>query len=180
MCNPEEFKAEMKEAHEGIVDIKAADFIKARNPQVRALLITFREGEMPEYISILGEPVDTKLIPFEARPKRCKNCHKYGHVQNKCNGMGRCGRCSKEGHGRQECQEQAFCFHCRKGHEIGSRECTTEAYERAIIKTQEAHKVGRFKAKQILEDGIHGNYQVPPKHRSNKMTIRIKEGDDSK
>ena len=179
MYSPEEFKAEMRKAHESIVDIEAADFIKPRNLQGRALLITFRRGQMPEYISIPGEPVDAKVISFEARPKRCKNCHKYGHEQNKCSGMLRCGRCSREGHVKQECQEQAFCFHCRKGHEIGSRECATEAYERAIIKTHEAHKVGRFRAKQILEDGIHGNYKEPPKHRNNKMTIRIKEGDDS-
>ena len=116
---------------------------------------------MPEYISVPGKRVDIKVIPFEARPKRCKNCHKSGHVQNRCSGMLRCGRCSREGHERQECQEQAFCFHCRMGHEIGSRECTTEAYERAIIKTQEAVKMGRFIAKQILEDRIHGNYKEP-------------------
>ena len=41
MYSPEGFKTEMKEVHESIVYIEAADFIKPRNPQVRALLITF-------------------------------------------------------------------------------------------------------------------------------------------
>ena len=84
MYVPDEFKAEIKEAHESILDIEAADFIKPRNPQVRVLLITFRQVQMPEYISIPGEPVDIKVISFEARSKRYKNCHKYGHVQNRC------------------------------------------------------------------------------------------------
>ena len=134
---------------------------------------------MPKYINISGEPVDTKVTYFEARPKRYKKCHKYEHVQNRCSGMGRCGRYSKEGHGRQECQKQEFCFHSGKGHEIELRECTIEACKKEIIKTEEAFKLGRFKAEQILENGIHGNYKKPLKRRSNKMAIKIKEEDDS-
>ena len=39
--------------------------------------------------------------------------------------------------------------------------------------------VERLIAKQILEDGSQGKYKEPQKQRSSKMTITIKEGDDS-
>ena len=53
-----------------IVDITATDFIKPRNPSVKPLMVAFKAGEVPSYISILGEPVETKVVPLETRPKK--------------------------------------------------------------------------------------------------------------
>ena len=130
----------MIKTHPNIVDITAAEFIKPRNPKVKALIITLKVGEVPNYISILEEPIETKVIPFETRPKRCMNGQKYGHVKSRCSGVARCAKCSQEGHTKQNCLAQEYCFHCREQHKVRAEACAIEKYEREIIRTQEIIK----------------------------------------
>ena len=104
MYTPGDFKREMINTYSSIVDITAANVIKPRIPNVKPLMVTFKAGEVPSYIGIPGEPVETKVVPFETRLKRCMNYQRYGHVKSRCSGTLRCGRCSQEGHTKQSCQ----------------------------------------------------------------------------
>ena len=55
-------------------------------------------------------------------------------------------------------------------HEVGVEICATEKYERESIRTQENYKVERFQ-KQILKDGLHGNYREHARPLSTKTTL---------
>ena len=58
----------------------------------------------------------------------------------------------------RNCQRLEYYLHCQEQHGILTVACATKIYEREAIRKQETHKVGRFSAKQIMEDGLHGKY----------------------
>ena len=115
-------------------------------------MVTFRNGTMLEYL-----PTEIKVVPFQTRLKRCRNCQEYEPVQSICCVIARRGRCSQEGHEKTNLQRPKYCFHYREQHEIVTAVCATEIYERKVIKTQENHKVESFRAKQIMEEGYMAN-----------------------
>ena len=138
------------QAEYNISAVEQVTFIKPRNPQTKVFLLTFEQERLPEYVYIPGEGADTKVIPFQPRPKLCKQCWKYGHVKARCNQTPACGRCG-ETHDILNCSKDEKCLHCKGAHRTGFKECPVQVREQTVIEYQETHRVGRRMAVQMLE-----------------------------
>ena len=78
------FKEELLENY-NVSEIKRAEFIKTRNPNTKAFIITLSQEKLPYTLYIPGERSDTKVIPSNNKPMLCRNCQKYGHTDKRCN-----------------------------------------------------------------------------------------------
>ena len=80
----EEFKEGLQDYNVDI--IKRAAFIRPKNSEAHAFLITFRQECAPHgiYIYIPCERQDTKAYPFNDKPIICYKCQGYGHSSKRC------------------------------------------------------------------------------------------------
>ena len=149
----EDFKSYLQENYP-ISDISPATFIKTRDPQTQAFLITFNQEQPPYSLYIPGERQDTLVYQYRNKPLICHKCQQYGHSQKWCKAAESvCRRCSNPGHTIAECvAEQPLCIHCKEAHMTGSRECERQIKEEMLIKIQDSEKVGLMRARQILEN----------------------------
>lgn len=141
-----------------IADVTAAPFIIPRNPQTKALLITFNSPTTPDYLDIPGEPRETRVYPIKLKPMRCYNCLQYGHTKSLCSKATRCQQCTQEGHEKSNCPNNVECLYCEEKHETGSRDCSRQVKEQSILDIQDKLKIGKMRARQILEEDTHHSY----------------------
>lgn len=147
-----EFKQWIMEKYNYIIDIQLATFIRTRNPDSRAFIVTMALKSLPHSIYIPGLTGDTRVYPFRNRPMSCKKCLKYGHTEKKCRHSGPplCGKCSATGHTRESCEsEEPRCYHCGDDHAVGSKLCPRHIRECELVRIQEEHKVSFKRAIQI-------------------------------
>ena len=134
-----------------LVDVELARWIKPRNPNVKAVLITFRENIPPKYLDILGEQAKTKVNEYFEKPMSCQNCLRYGHTTKRCKETRpTCARCSKTGHSANRCNASEKCIHCGDNHLAFSRTCQIQKEEQDIVVVRTRERVSRSQAIQIL------------------------------
>lgn len=147
----DDFSAGIRE-HCNVSNVTVASFIKPRREQTTVFLLEFDQETPPSYIYIPGERSDTRVYPFHDKPLSCKKCHMYGHSQKRCNNAFRCGKCGQEGHIADACLEaSARCLHCGGSHRAMDPTCPRHVKEKQILSIQNEHKVGKRRARQILE-----------------------------
>jgi len=149
----ETFLSDLKESDDRIEEAAVAHFIKTRNEYSKAIIITFRGSTLPNFVDIPGESTETKVIPFKSKPMMCSKCLQYNHTKKYCRQQShRCRKCSEEGHSVGECvADTPKCVHCGGEHESGDRSCERSIEEQSILDIQEREKVGRRRAKQMIE-----------------------------
>ena len=83
----------------------------------------------------------------------CNNCTQYEHVKKYCKAAEPvCKKCAASGHEIMQClSEDEKCIHCNEAHHAGSRECTRQQREEAIMQIQKEEKITIMRARQILE-----------------------------
>ena len=92
-----------------ITNVSLAPFIKPRDNQTTALIVTFNENSLPYSIYIPGEETDTKVYPYINKPMLCANFQNYGHTAARCRSTTAiCRKCSLPGHMKQNCDDSAI------------------------------------------------------------------------
>ena len=98
----EEFKEGLKEHN--IFDATLVSWIKPRTPFTKAVLLTFRDYNMPEYIEIPGEQSKSKIYEYVTRPQTCGKCLDFRHGVKYCKSIHQiCTKCSEVGYDRANC-----------------------------------------------------------------------------
>ena len=142
----EEFKEGLQDYN--VDNVKRVDFIKPKNPEAHAFLITFRQECVSHSIYIPGERQDTKVYSFNDKPMICYKCQGYGHTSKRCKSNAViCRRCSAMGHYAYECKSSDFkCFHCGELHAAGNFKCSREINERRTLDIRFKEKVSMRRA----------------------------------
>ena len=117
--------------------------IKSQNPEpTSTLILTFKIPNPPERITI-RTGLKERVRPYIPLPRRCFNCHQYGHSSLKCRRLTpiclRCGGDIDEDHKVETCQLPVKCIHCQEPHIASSKLCPKYLYEKEIlaVKTKE-------------------------------------------
>lgn len=141
----------LKEKHQTLINVEYAPFIKPKNPDTKAFILTYESRIVPHSIYLPGLSGDTKIYPFNNKPMRCQKCQAYGHTAKKCrSGKVICGWCSSEGHQILNCDvPSAKCLHCEGNHRPGSRDCSRQIRECEVLRIQEENRVSFKRAIQI-------------------------------
>ena len=126
-----------------VADVERARFIKPRNPRTVALLVRFKGDTIPEYVSIPGEYIMTKVYEYKERPMRCYKCQKYGHTHKRCSAAENvCGKCTKE-HPTEQCtSDEKKCANCQGEHEANDPTCDIRKGEENILAMEKEKKLG--------------------------------------
>ena len=134
-----------------VVDVVKANWIKVRNEQTLAFLLTFNQEVLPTTIYIPGERSDTRVFPHVSKPMICKKCQAYGHTVKWCKNEVRCKQCGAEKHNEQQCtSREARCYHCGSQHRVGDKNCKKQIEEQLITEQQDKHKITRLRAIQMI------------------------------
>lgn len=65
-----------------------------------------------------------KAVPWEYEPTRCFNCHKFGHISEKCPNNSACPVCISHHYGKCKTnQYNAKCRNCGGNHPVWSKNC---------------------------------------------------------
>ena len=116
MSEFDSFRVALMRQH-GLQHVEEALWIKPRSQSTaKPLLLTFR-SIMPQFISVPGEMMKTKVYEYKRRPLFCRSCQEYGHSQTRCTGAVRCAKCAAADHNAQTCSETVLkCHHCGGQH----------------------------------------------------------------
>ena len=119
----------------GVQDIELAKWIKPKSTKTTALLLSFFDKEVPDYIDIPGEQTFSKVYEYKRSPQHCKKCQEYGHTVSTCKKeTQRCRKCSKEGHSESECNDSVYtCHQCSEPHYTASKNCPVYRKELEIL-----------------------------------------------
>ena len=147
----EQFERDLKQ-HYDIAEVVKATFIRTRNDQTTAFLLTFNNVNPPDTIYIPGERDDTGVYPYRAIPIMCKKCQNYGHTAKWCNNAVRCRKCSEENHSEPQCNNLGLvrCYHCNLQHKAGNWGRPKHIDETKITECQDKEKVSKLRATQIV------------------------------
>lgn len=151
--NLEEFKAGLQKAY-GVTDLEKASFIKPKNEETQAFLVTFGQQYLPYSIYIPGERHDSRVYPLLNRPMMCKICQEYAHTAKRCKAeQVICRKCAVPGHSMKDCPSENFkCHHCGGAHRAGDRMCPKEMDEKLLVDIQQREKVSFRRARQIMNN----------------------------
>ena len=151
----EEFKITLKEAYLFIENAIEVSFIKSKNSNAKAVLLTFNLQEQPFTLYIPAQSSDTAVYKYQDRPMICHKNHKYGNTKTRCRRKVVCRNCGKE-HDTSDKTNQSpneyKCVSCGQGHMAGSNNCE-------VKKIKADSRVGR-RALQILT----GEHESPRSH----------------
>ena len=94
------------------------------------------------------------MSKYKIKPLMCNNCLQYGHPKKYCKAAEPvCKKCAASGHEIMQClSEDKKFIHCIEAHHAGSKECTKQQREEAIMQIQEEENVIIVRARQILEE----------------------------
>lgn len=180
----EEFKSGLQENY-NVDDVIPAKFIKPKNPETKAFLVTFKQETLPYSLYIPGEPRDTLVNKFHNKPFMCKKCQQYGHSKKWCkNKKSVCKRCSTTEHETVDCTALVpLCLHCavnpeqpndqrspQSEHAIGSMECPRHKKEIELLDIQDKEKVNIMRARQIRDNN---NEHVIRTKKNNKYATHF-------
>ena len=134
-----------------VAKVVEATWIKPRNGNSKAFLLSFTTENIPSCMRIIGEYTNTKVYPFIERPMQCAKCQKYGHVTKRCGAdKFTCGNCA-ENHKTVDCSaEIKRCQNCGGNHATRDPSCEERKREEQILLIQRNEKVGRNEAWKIM------------------------------
>ena len=149
----EEFRSGLIEEH-NLHDVVLASWIKPRTTFTKAVLITFKDGNIPEYIEIPGDQYKTKVYECISRPQICSKCLEFYHGAKYCKSPVQvCGKCGNAPYDRANCKNLGVkCHHCSENHFTGDKRCHVYKYEQEVLIIQTKQKVPRRQAIQVLEN----------------------------
>ena len=77
-----------------------------------------------------------EVQPWEMNPRLCRQCGRYGHLQNTCRSRERnCVSCSSIGHTADECQrDEIRCGHCGGPHPAYEKTCPVWIEKKELLK----------------------------------------------
>ena len=129
--------------------------MKTPNPEpTSTLILTFNKSSPPDRIIIRTGLIERVRL-YIPLPRRCYNCHKYGHSGAKCRRpiavCGRCGQDVSTNHSTKTCTNNMKCIHCNGNHPVSDRNCPTYLIEKEIlaIKTKEHLTYSEARAKVL-------------------------------
>ena len=149
LCDFENFKEKLTQDL-GLQNAEMADWIKPKNKNANALLLSFR-GNLPNYIDIPGELTKTKVQEYKKRPLMCRRCQQYNHPEKYCAGEMVCGACGHLGHKAEGCSAPLRCPHCSLEHRAGNPQCVEYKFQEEIIAVQTKERVPRRQAIAMIE-----------------------------
>ena len=91
--------------------------------------IKFNIESPEEYTRILNLGVYADFMHYRVEPvipgpKRCYNCHRFGHIAKVCRSKARCQQCgSEEPHDHLHCALPPKSCNCGGNHTVRSRDC---------------------------------------------------------
>lgn len=169
----ESFKNGLSEEY-NLIDVEEATWIKPKNKEHKAYIISTNQPSLPGYIKIIGEHTITHVYPYHESIMQCKNCQVYGHTAKRCSSTAPiCGKCT-DPHTTENCTvepENYLCHNCRGNHRAGHHSCPDKKKEIKLQDIQQQMKIGRSKARQIME-GKSTNY-VEETESSRYLEIKI-------
>ena len=163
-----------------ITDIVPATWIKPKNDKAKALLVSFGQDTLPEYVHIPGEYQETKVYPYKDRPMQCNICQKYGHVASRCSAsQPTCGNCGGR-HNNKDCeQDESHCCLCGGAHTTKSKECPVRKEEEKVMEIQKRMKIGKAAARAFL-GGETLNNNTEEQEYVKYINVQLNEGDRRK
>ena len=111
--------------------------------------LTINGQTIPEHINIAYLKAPTR--PYIPNPRRCFQCHKFGHTKNSCKGKAVCAGCGKEGHTLDYCTNEPKCVICERDNYATSRDCPKWEPEKKIIKLKYTVKISFTDAHKRLQ-----------------------------
>ena len=126
---------------------------KSPNPEpIATLILTFNTANPPDRIIIRTGLIERVRL-YIPLPRRCFNCHRYGHSGAKCRKLlPVCGRCAEdiiEDHNSETCTQPIKCANCLEPHHVSSKSCPKYLLEKEILtlKTKEHLSFAEARAK---------------------------------
>ena len=164
-----------------IVSVAKANWITPRNSRATPFMIKFRGEACPDYITIPGEHLMTKVYEYKERPLQCRKCQKYGHVQKRCSATSyTCGSCAQD-HPTDQCTvETKLCANCSEPHKTTDATCKIREREIQVIEIQKKEKVGRRRAKDIQAGKQVGEEYLENQQYERYMHVKISRDETRK
>jgi len=129
-------------------EVRKANWIRCREANTSAFLVTFKNPHCPAYIQIPGESRQSKVYEYRPRALFCTNCLEYSHKDKRCTNPTRCSNCT-EYHSQSTCRNLSVaCLHCDQPHKTGDRRCARRLQEEEIVAIQYKEKLSWPMAKQ--------------------------------
>ena len=151
LLDDESYRESLKQQYD-LAKVEMASWIKTKNSNTRALLLTFNGGtEIPEFIDIPGESARTRIYEYKRMPTLCSKCLEFGHPSKVCRSQERCSKCAAPDHKAESCTNEIKCFYCQDDHETGNKKlCQEYLNEEEILFIQSQSQISRTQAKVIF------------------------------
>ena len=138
-------------------------------------ILTFNSATPPSRICIEGYMI-LEVRPFIEKPRRCFNCHRFGHTQLKCRSKSKlcknCGKPEETDHldTNGTCPFAAYCPNCRQdGHTALDKDCPKFKQEKAILEHKSMYGGTFAQARAILfPNNIRPTYSQAAKSTAQK------------
>ncbi|XP_065356356.1 uncharacterized protein LOC135950753 [Calliphora vicina] len=123
------------------------------------ITLTFNSTSLPSEISIGYERVEIRT--YVPRPIRCRNCFRYGHMENICTNIKLCSNCSNEFHKceqfKEVCKTAKSCINCKEqnldfNHATINSKCPIYIKEKEIQAIVTLEKVNKNKAVNLYKE----------------------------
>jgi hypothetical protein len=139
------------------------------------VILTFN-GPIPKVIYLPEGPHSVDI--FIPRPKICKNCWRYGHIQTRCIHPSRCRKCGGNHSSEEKCPTQMRCLACKKGgHWIGNNVCETQIKRQRALFISTKEKIPFHEALGIANNETEYNDQAES-NKVNEIIAEIKQMKD--
>lgn len=139
---------------------------KSSHPEpTTTLILTFNTPNPPDRL-LIRTGLTERVRLYIPLPRRCFNCHRYGHSGAKCRKpipvCVRCGGDMEGGHTPDTCQLPVNCVHCHEPHSVTSKNCKRFLLEKEIlaIKTKEHLTFAEARSKVNLTLGATQTYSA--------------------
>ena len=116
------------------------------------LILTFKGKTLPDKVPIGFEWC--RVSPYIPLPRRCYQCHKYGHLSHSCTRKPICGNCGSQTHIHSKdnpCTLSPCCVNCNGNHAAFDRCCPKWAIEYELQKLKITKNVSFPVARKLIE-----------------------------
>ena len=147
---PEELLDRCPENIVNVTNIKTFDKTTKTFINTPAIILKFSDNILPDQITI--GPFRMRVKEYEATPRICKNCLRYGHTKKVCKKERLCFKCSLPHMELDDnvCTNASKCFHCSGDHWAFNKNCPEYIFQKEVCNKAYIEKTSIRQAKILL------------------------------
>lgn len=89
-----------------------------------------------------------EVRPYIPNPRRCFQCHRFGHGSQSCCGKPTCARWGVKAHENERCEKEPHCINCSNNHGTYSRSCLAWKNENEVLTIKATQNVSYPEARK--------------------------------